>query len=106
MRPSLGFHCSISIAYITVFQPFSCSGTFRKFLRCSRNLEYFVVFIRQNPAKAEFESDSDTEELGFPNVVLRYQSYESAPNQSKVGEPASSTDATEDEEAGLDEDNS
>jgi len=37
MRPSLGFHCSISIAYISVFQPFCCSGTFRKCLRCSWN---------------------------------------------------------------------
>jgi len=27
-----------------------------------------------------FESDSETEELGIPNVVLRYQSYEPAPN--------------------------
>jgi len=26
-----------------------------------------------------FESDSDAEELGFPNDVLRYQSYEPAP---------------------------
>jgi len=31
-----------------------------------------------------FESDSDTEELGFPNVVLPYQSYEPAPNQSSI----------------------
>jgi len=53
-----------------------------------------------------FESDSDTEELGFPNVMVPYQSYEPAPNQSRVGEPTSSTDVTEDEEAGLDEDNS
>jgi len=52
-----------------------------------------------------FESDSDTEKLGFPNVVLPYQSYEPAPNQSKV-EPTCSTDVTEDVEAGLDEDNS
>jgi len=51
-------------------------------------------------------SDSDAEELGFLNVVLPYQSHEPAPNQSKVGEPTSSTDVTEDEEAGLDEDNS
>jgi len=53
-----------------------------------------------------FESDSDTEELGFPNVALPYQSYEPAPNQSQVGEPRSSTDVTEDEETGIDEDNS
>jgi len=44
--------------------------------------------------------------LGFPNVVLPYQSYELEPNQSKVGEPTSSTDVTQDEEAGLDEDDS
>jgi len=53
-----------------------------------------------------FESDSYTEELGFPTVLLPYQSYEPAPNQSKFGEPTSSTDVTEDEEAGLNEDNS
>jgi len=52
-----------------------------------------------------FESDCDTEILGFPNV-LPYQSYESAPNQSKVGEPTSSIDVTEDEEVRLDENNS
>jgi len=52
-----------------------------------------------------FESDCDTEKLGFPNV-LPYQSYESAPNQSKVGEPTSSIDVTEDEEVRLDENNS
>jgi len=53
-----------------------------------------------------FESDSNTEELGFPNAVLPYQWYEPAPNQSKLGEPISSSDVSEDEEAGLDEDNS
>jgi len=48
-------------------------------------------------------SDSDTEELGFPDVVLSYQ-HEPAPIQSKVGEPTSSSDIAENEEAGLDED--
>jgi len=48
-----------------------------------------------------FESDSDTEELGFPNVLLPYLPIsELASKQLKVGESASSSDVIEDAEAG------
>lgn len=43
-----------------------------------------------------YESDSDTEELDIPTVVLPYQ-YEPAANQFQVGEHASSRDASEEE---------
>jgi len=62
------------------------------------------MFIQHTTQKWQIyvESGSDTEKLGFANVVVPHQ-YEPTPNQLKVSEPASSSDVTEDEKAGLHE---